>query len=774
MYKLVTKKSPRPHQLEAIQKGKQHFTKFDNGIMVMPCGSGKTLTSLWIADAIGAKRTIIVIPTLQLQGQALAAWYDNFGNYVSDHNIIVVGSDVTIGKGISLVSGTDSVRICEKLKEVTDKPLFVLTTYNSSRLLVDIALSENLHFDFCIFDEAHHTAGPEKNAFQALLRSSELKIAKRLFMTATPKVLQAVVGSQEERILSMNDERVYGSEFYRLTVSEAIERKIICEYKIATLFTDSKDTADFLSRDLMLQDRSGIISRARSNDIAVAISIVKAIQRFGLEHIIVFTATIKGSIEFKKLLEIISTTFKLRLDVFQLDGNRNEITRSKILGEFYNSKRAVITNAKLLGEGFDMPAVDAVAFASDKSSVIDIVQAAGRAWRRRKDKEFGYILIPCVLDKNRNPLRSDFLNLRRVVAALSLNDNVLYDYIRRSPISIDGKSYGRFIIENEMSPIGFDVHDFYKSLRLTVWRNLRIMESLNSDWVPWERAAEFTMSLGVYGIRSYKDWKLYLKNPSVFDGAPEKPMDIPSNLRAHYGQNYKANLFFSKPKARGGWAPIEEAEKFCMSLSKYGVTNSSKYIRYCKNNSSFPGAPARPFNIPSKPWRFYGEKFSPTRFFSDPLNNTSKAWRNVKECKKFIRSLEQYGVTNYKAYLKYCSNESLFPGAPLRPFDVPSNPRVIYKQLFNNEDFFPKSLTRSHLSWREVAKFTKSLGEYGVVNHVKWNMYFDNPYLFPGAPPKPVGIPKMIRNVYKKYYVPSKFFSEGNDIKSAKKKAKSL
>ncbi|HEV8515904.1 MAG TPA: helicase-related protein, partial [Cyclobacteriaceae bacterium] len=535
------------------------------------------------------------------------------------------------------------------------------------------------------------------------------------------------------------------------------------EYKIATLFTSSEETTKLIKSDAILVDKKLDGIKDGSREFSVALAILKAIKRYNLHHVIAFTGTIEESIRFQKLLMNVSKVMEQKIDVFHIDGTISEKNRNDILNEYHASPCAIVTNAKLLGEGFDMPAVDAVAFVTDKSSVTDIVQASGRAWRLSEGKEFGYILLPCVLDEEKKPIKQDFLNLRRVVAALSANDEVLYNYFKQSNNNSSNRR-GR-PIEFENQPLGFDLMKFSESLKLTVWRSLKLIETLNTKIVPWQEAAEFTMSLSIHGITSIKKWDLYNNNHTLFPGAPDKKKGVPRDLRKAYGKDYKPSLFFSKPKARGGWATAKEAAAFTYSLSAHGIINSGTYQWYCRRQNAFPGAPPKPLNIPTKPWLIYGDDYKPELFFSQPSLDRNKNWASAEECARFTSSLAAFGVTNYKKYIRYCKDETMFPGAPKRPTNIPSDPRVVYKEEFRNDKFFPGAISYStYLPWEEVATFTLSLGKFGVDSHEKWMSYFDDESKFPGAPKRLEGIPKMIRNVYRENYSPSKFFTNGRDV----------
>jgi len=626
-----SRKMPKPHQVEAIQNAIKYYQEYDFGKMIQPCGAGKTLTAIWIAKALNCKRIIIVLPTLQLQGQALNSWMSDIeeDNNRALYNVIIVGSDKEIGEKYNIIPTTDSGLILSQIAENLDKPLIIITTYHSSSTIAQIAVDNKLEFDLCIFDEAHHTAGSLKKTFQSLI-AMPVKIKKRLYMTATPKVLQSKGLNEAMEMFSMDDENIYGKEFYRLPTRKAIEENIICDYKVITMFSTNELVQEAIKSNSILVDKSANGLEADSRMISIAVSLVKAIKRFKLHHVIAFTSTIERSKKFQEVVRIISKTMSLEIDVFQIDNTHSDTQRDGILSNYHNSNCAIITNARLLGEGFDMPAVDATVFVDERSSATDIVQAAGRAWRNDVNKKFGYILIPCLLGKNREVLNEDFTILRRVLSALASSDDLIYNYF------VDRKSVGREnfkLIDNLDLPVDFELTSFIDNLSLGIWRNIQGLNPRKGDFVSWQEACVILKRLGKYGIHNERRWIQFKKGILKINDAGEPPKNVPAMLRTVYDE-YDPKLCFTNPKVNGVSVAWEIAANFTMSLGQHGITNERQWIKFRNNPSLYPNAPAVPINIPFDLRGVYKAFYHPEKFFSNgkkrSANVIAKAVYNKK------------------------------------------------------------------------------------------------------------------------------------------------
>ena len=394
--KKPTKYNPRSHQEIAIQSVINHFKSNDRGQLILPCGAGKTLTSLWIKERMNANHTLVLVPSLALLKQIKNDWAhqksmtyryicvcserdidsDNYDTSVS--YIYELGGTVT----------TDSM-LLQKFMSSNENSV-VYCTYQSSEV-VKTTLTQIPHFSFdlAICDEAHRTAGGSKStAFGIIHDNKFIPCKKRLYMTATPRVLSTQLKNllgESSAIYDMSNPNIFGNEAYRMSFGEAIDKGILVDYKILGIGVTDEEIKNYI-------ENREITETHTAEEIAQNYALDLVMKKYGASHALTFHSRVKGANEFSKRH---STFFK---DTFSkaVDGKQSTTHRKRVLNEFKNHKTAVISNARCLTEGVDVPTIDLIYFCDPKSSKIDIVQASGRALRKDPSgkKELGFIVVP--------------------------------------------------------------------------------------------------------------------------------------------------------------------------------------------------------------------------------------------------------------------------------------------------------------------------------------------------------------------------------------------
>jgi predicted helicase len=406
------KRNPREHQQKAIAAAKDHFVtaKASRGRMIMPCGTGKSLTAFWIARELEAKTILVAVPSLYLIKAGIEDWTKE--SLASDEipEWLVVCSDETTGKidqdefvgqvyDLGIDATTDLDQIARFLKRRTTGRKIIFCTYQSGGVLAAATKKSGKVFDLGIFDEAHRTVGNPDKAFSLLVSDDNIRIRKRLFMTATERVARG----EREDVLSMDDPATYGERFYQLTFKQAIEANppIICDYKIVTIAV-----SDLEVKALVEENRYLSVDPNMSEQEAIALAAGVALQRtfddYKITHAITFHRSIKAAENFKTQHEqlILAKRKRNRPVCFHVSSRKTTGERAELIQSYRAEPRAIMTNARCLQEGVDIPAVDCVMFADPKQSVVDIVQAAGRAMRPAEGKKLGYIVIPIVVPTN--------------------------------------------------------------------------------------------------------------------------------------------------------------------------------------------------------------------------------------------------------------------------------------------------------------------------------------------------------------------------------------
>ena len=294
---------------------------------------------------------------------------------------------------------TDAASVREFLDAPFAGAKMIFSTYQSASV-VGAAMKPGEAFDFAVFDEAHKTAGREGRNFAFALDDKNLPIRKRLFLTATPRHYNPLRKDKEgdaQLVFSMDKPEVYGPQAYRLTFAEAARRGIICRYKvIISVITSEMVTNELLSHGEVLVNGDAVRARQVANQIALR----DAIEKYGVKKIFTFHSTVPSAASFVAGSNEGVRTHLPEFQAFHVNGEMPTAKRERVMRDFRTASRAVISNARCLTEGVDVPAVDMVAFLSPRRSRVDIVQAIGRAMRLAgPDKTCGFVLVPLYIEQ---------------------------------------------------------------------------------------------------------------------------------------------------------------------------------------------------------------------------------------------------------------------------------------------------------------------------------------------------------------------------------------
>lgn len=624
------KKTPKPYQTIAIDKTVEGLTQTDRGQLILPCGAGKTLISLWIHERINPKHTLVLFPSLALLRQTKNEWAANRQYYVP---YICVCSEKDIDKGDSALvhlyelSGnvsTDPMEIRAYL--IKHSQVIVFSTYQSLGTVAEAIEGTDIVFDLALCDEAHKTAGSKKGLYGLVHDNANIQIKKRLYMTATPRILgdNAKKNLNDEEVAyvaDMNDMTTFGSVLYHLTFKEAIDQGILVDYKIIAMGVSDTEIAT------LIKERKYLLDNLSVDELANNYALEKFMAKYNSGHAITFHSSVNKARKFQERHQDLFTD----VETFHVNGTQSTNERSVSLNAFAHSFKSVITNARCLTEGVDVSAIDAVYFCDPKNSKIDIVQAAGRALRRADHlgKKIGYIVVPIF---HRDPDRledaieeSVFNNLISIVRALSSHDERLVDEIRRIKLG-KGRQTSQsdhLVIEGILSHIIIeDLGDLGDRLFDQVISKIRI------PWRNFEEARAFVHTLNLKG---QNDWRGYCKSGN-------KPENIPTNPNLAYktegwigfgdwlGTDRIANFLKE-------FRSFEEARVFVRGLN---LKNYIEWSVYCKSGN-------KPVDIPAFPKRSY--KTEGWISWGDWLGTKNKkgGWRSFKEAKAFVRTLKLTG-----------------------------------------------------------------------------------------------------------------------------------
>lgn len=443
------KKKPRYYQKEVIEKALTYFKENDRGQLIMAPGTGKTFTSLKVAEAMAKESdkeqyvVLYLVPSIQLLTQTLRGWNNDTDMTMSsmavtsdrnasrssvkqdESNIQIKASD------IGYPATTSPEKVINNYRELMAKPkkelLVVFGTYQSIDVLGKAQKEGFPEFDLIIADEAHRTTGAkalgeEDSSFTKVHSNSNVKGYKRLYQTATPKLYGTEARKKAESnsilVSSMDDENLYGKVFYRLGFGDAISHDILTDYKLMVLAVDEtvvqKDMQKSLSdpeNGLNIDDVGRIIGVW--NGMIKRESFTDKVSGEPMKRAIAFSRTIKDSQRLSEQFENVVNDYLdsdkgYSVNVRHVDGSMNALQKNEALDwlasdDIPEDSARILSNVRFLTEGIDVPNLDAIVFLSPRKSQVDIVQAVGRIIRKSEGKEYGYIILPIVVPAGETP-----------------------------------------------------------------------------------------------------------------------------------------------------------------------------------------------------------------------------------------------------------------------------------------------------------------------------------------------------------------------------------
>ena len=430
----------RPHQRAAFDDVLQGFNDHARGKLIMACGTGKTFTALRIAEAVAGigGRALYLVPSISLFQQSMREWATQ---RAIPHRYVGICSDTRAGRNdedaslaeLEIPVTTDPAAISQALRTVPpDSMTVVFSTYQSLDLVRQAQDDGAPPFDLILCDEAHRTTGIERpgdktSPFVLVHDAERIRAGKRLYMTATPRLYtdsaKAKAASHSVDVFSMDDEATYGPEFHRLPFSRAVEQNLLSDYKVVVLAMSEQHVDAALQAHLASAD-----SEINLTDAAKIVGCWRALQNpenkpagngptRRLRRAIAFTNTIESSMRLEAHWDSIVAQAAARLpeaeqagafrcETRHVDGKHHALDRKAriewLKGASEDACR-ILSNARCLSEGIDVPALDAVLFMSPRNSQVDIVQAVGRVMRKADGKDYGYIVLPVAVPAGVDP-----------------------------------------------------------------------------------------------------------------------------------------------------------------------------------------------------------------------------------------------------------------------------------------------------------------------------------------------------------------------------------
>lgn len=471
--KPATKHQPRAHQQEAIEKVTAGFTTHDRGKLIMACGTGKTFTSLKLVETMaaatgeqgraGAFRVLFLVPSISLMSQTLREWTGQTALPMASYAVCSDTKASRSAEDISTVDvvipvTTDATKLAHAISGEVGQPevSVVFSTYQSLPVIHQAQAQGAPGFDLIICDEAHRTtgatlAGVDESNFVKIHDGSYITGVKRLYMTATPRIFaeetKAKAIENAAVLTSMDDESVYGPEFHRLGFGDAVGRGLLTDYKVLVLTVDEEYIAGPLQQQLVDENHeltlddatrivgcwNGLAKRTGHNGAGGFGAGEKPMQRA-----VAFLRDIKTSKRLAGTFGEVIDAYEaaddniLRCSVEHVDGTYNALERNHRLdwlkAPVPEGECRILSNARCLSEGVDVPALDAVMFLNPRNSVVDVIQSVGRVMRKAEGKDYGYIILPVAVPAGMAPEQALTDNKRfrvvwQVLQALRAHDD---------------------------------------------------------------------------------------------------------------------------------------------------------------------------------------------------------------------------------------------------------------------------------------------------------------------------------------------------------------
>ncbi|MGN8507274.1 type ISP restriction/modification enzyme [Helicobacter pylori] len=618
------------------------------GKLIMVCGTGKTYTSLKIMEALDPKITLFLAPSIALLSQTFREYAqeksepfyasivcsdDKVGQSKNEYNDDIKFSELPIKPSTRL---EDILSVYEKAQK-ENKRFIIFSTYQSALRIKEAQEAGLNGIDLIICDEAHRTVGAmyssnerdDKNAFTLCHSDKNIKAKKRLYMTATPKVYsessKAKAKESDNVIYSMDDADTFGEEIYTLNFSKAIALDLLTDYKVIILAVRKENLSGVTNSvnqkiSQLKAEGTKLDKKLINNEFVCKIigthkglakqdlivlddenkednDLKNKADTFVSQRAISFCKSIQTSKNIKDSFETImecydeelkKKSFKnLKISIDHIDGTMNckdRLEKLENLNQFQPNTCKVLSNARCLSEGVDVPALDSIIFFDGKSAMVDIIQAVGRVMRKAKRKKRGYIILPIALEESEIQNldeavnNTNFKNIWKVIKALRSHDPSLVDEATfKEKIKIFGSDDGKKQDDEKTLFDAILLQDLADAM-------YNVMPTKLGDRNYWENFTKKTGNIA-------RTLNNRLKN--IFDKNPEFFHDFLDSLRGNIHQNIKedealdmiTSHIITKPIFDAIFGdniknPIAKAlDKMVLKLSTLGLEGETKDLK---------------------------------------------------------------------------------------------------------------------------------------------------------------------------------------------------
>jgi predicted helicase len=542
---LAPKKTQKDHQREALKAVTEGLEEADRGKLIMACGTGKTFTALRIAETMGGpgKQVLFMVPSLALMSQTVREWKNDAE---TEFTAFSACSDKKVGRNadadtldlnvhdLAFPATTDAAKLAQQVQDApSDRMTVVFSTYHSIDVLTRAQQNHGMpEFDLVICDEAHRTTGvtlkdEDDSNFVRIHSNDYVAASKRLYMTATPRIFgdaaRRKADDHDAELASMDDETKFGQDLFHRGFGWAVENNQLTDYKVVVLAVDEGLISTTIQSrlkegaELTLDDATKIIGCYK----ALTKADMKADLDFDphpMRRALAFCQSIAKSRviedEFTQVVDtytgsdLIEDNSHLATEVRHIDGSFNASAREEMLSwlkaDAGDNTCRILTNAKVLSEGVDVPALDAIMFMHPRKSQIDVVQSVGRVMRRAEGKKLGYVILPVAIPPNTKPEEA-------------LNDNERYRVVWQILNALRAHDE-RLDARINQAKLGEDIGDKVELVRISSETELKELTALVDDFATTKNRAEKTgAGIGQDGPDNRRDDVEVVQEAFVFD-----------------------------------------------------------------------------------------------------------------------------------------------------------------------------------------------------------------------------------------------------------------
>jgi len=542
---LAPKKQLRDHQSDALKAVTDGLQLADRGKMIMACGTGKTFTGLRIAEALAGKgkHVLFMVPSLALMSQTVREWKNDCQEEFAAFSAC---SDAKVGRNadadsldlnvhdLAFPATTDPHKIASQVLNASpDQMTVVFSTYHSIDVLSRAQKHHGLpEFDLVICDEAHRTTGvtlkdEDDSTFVRIHSNDHIAAKKRLYMTATPRIFgdaaKRKADDHDAELASMDDETKFGQDLFHRGFGWAVENDLLTDYKVVVLAVDEGLISTTIQNrlkdgsELTLDDATKIIGCYKAltkSDLAADLEFDPKPMRRALAFCQSIAKSKIIEDEFAAVVEEytgneqIDDAHNLHIEVEHVDGtfnaNQRETLLSWLKADAGENTCRILTNAKVLSEGVDVPALDAIMFMHPRKSQIDVVQSVGRVMRRAEGKKLGYVILPVAIPPDTKPEEA-------------LNDNERYKVVWQILNALRAHDE-RLDARINQAKIGEDISDKIELVRISSETELKELTSIVDDFATTKtKAAKTGAGIGQEGPTGSSTVSEPVQGDLVFD-----------------------------------------------------------------------------------------------------------------------------------------------------------------------------------------------------------------------------------------------------------------